>query len=283
MSLRLGAYDVDVLRCGEFRLDGGAMFGVVPRVVWERLTPPDESHRIRLQTNCLLIRGEGVTVLVDTGVGDKDNSQFRDRFAVEESPGLIGALKKAGLEPEDVTHVAISHLHWDHAGGATRRDAAGALVPTFPRARYVVQRGEWEEANAPSDRARASYVRDNFLPLEAAGCLELVDGETEIAPGITVFKAPGHNRHMQCIRVDSAGQTGIFLADLVPTRHHLPLAFVMGYDLFPATTVETKRELLAAIESGGWYVFFDHDPEVPVATLTKNERGHYTAVPVSLT
>ncbi len=257
------------------------MFGVVPRVVWERLTPPDERHRIRLQTNCLLIRGGGLAILVDTGVGDKDDTKFRDRFAIEESGGLIGALHAIGLGPDDVTHVALSHLHWDHAGGATRRDAGGKLVPTFPRARYVVQRGEWEEANAPSDRARASYVPDNYLPLEAAGCLQLVDGETEIAPGIRVFLAPGHNRHMQCLRVDSAGETGVFLADLVPTRHHLPLAFVMGYDLFPATTVETKRELLGAIESGGWTVFFDHDPEVPVATLTKNERGHYAAVPVS--
>jgi glyoxylase-like metal-dependent hydrolase (beta-lactamase superfamily II) len=279
--LKIGAYQVDVLRCGEFRLDGGAMFGVVPRVVWERLTPPDASNRIRLQTNCLLIRGEGVTILVDTGVGDKEDDAFHARFAVQRGPGVPGALEAVGLTPEDITHVVISHLHWDHAGGATRRDEDGKLVPAFPRARYVVQRGEWQDALAPSERTRASYMPDNFMPLQEADCLQLVDGETEIAPGVIVFPAPGHNRHMQCVRVKSAGDAGVFLADLVPTRHHLRPAFIMGYDLYPATTLETKRELLGSIHAGRWLLFFDHDPEVPVATLDRDERGHFVAVPVT--
>ncbi|MEE9126334.1 MAG: MBL fold metallo-hydrolase [Planctomycetota bacterium] len=279
--MKIGSYQVDVLRCGEFWLDGGAMFGVVPRVVWERLMPPDASNRIRLQTNCLLIRGEGVAILMDTGVGDKENDLFHERFRVERGPGVPGALQEVGLTPEDITHVVISHLHWDHAGGATRRDGHGKLVPTFPRARYVVQRGEWKDAVTPSDRTSASYMPDNFMPLQQADCLQLVDGETEIAPGVSVFLAPGHNRHMQCLRVESAGDTGVFLADLVPTRHHLRLAFIMGYDLYPATTLETKRELLGSIHAGGWFLFFDHDPEVPVVTLDRNERGHYVAVPVT--
>jgi len=279
--VKIGSYQVDVLRCGEFWLDGGAMFGVVPRVVWERLTPPDASHRIRLQTNCLLIRGGGVAILMDTGVGDKENEAFHERFRVERGGGVPGALQEVGLTPEDITHVVISHLHWDHAGGATRRDEEGKLVPVFPRARYVVQRGEWQDAVAPSDRTRASYMPDNFMPLEEADCLQLVQGETEIAPGVKVFLAPGHNRHMQGIRVESEGETGVFLADLVPTRHHLRLAFIMGYDLYPATTLETKRQLLGSIHAGGWFLFFDHDPEVPVATLQRNERGHYEAIPVT--
>jgi glyoxylase-like metal-dependent hydrolase (beta-lactamase superfamily II) len=277
--VKIGSYQVDVLRCGEFWLDGGAMFGVVPRVVWERLMPPDEAHRIRLETNCMLIRGEGVTALVDAGVGDKESERFRARFRIAEGPGLLGALREHGVAPEEITHVFLSHLHWDHAGGATMRDAHGAVRPTFPAARHVVQRGEWEDAVGATERTRASYRPENFLPLE--GSLQLVDGDAEVLPGIHTVAAPGHSRHMQCVRVEGGDRVGIFLADLVPTRHHLRLPFIMGYDLYPATTLETKRRLLEEMEARGWLAFFDHDPEVPVATLTRDERGDYVAVPLS--
>ena len=276
--MNLGDLQLDVVRAGEFWLDGGAMFGVVPRVIWERLTPPDSSNRIRLQTNCMLVRGDDAVVLVDTGIGHKEDERFRKRFRVDESGDLVASLAALGVDPDDITHVVLSHLHWDHAGGATRRDARGVLRPTYPRARYVVQRGEWDDATAATERTRASYRPDNFLPLEGAGALELVEGEQEIAPGVRVTIAPGHNQHMQAVHVRSGGKTAIFLSDLVPTRHHLRYPFIMSYDLFPETTLKTKREYLPRIHEEKWLLVFDHDPDLPLATLERNEDRQLIAV-----
>jgi len=274
----VGSFQLDVVRDGEFWLDGGAMFGVVPRVVWEKLSPPDDANRIRLQTNCLLIRGGGKTVLVDTGVGAKEDDRFYEMFRVDRGTDLTESLAAVGVEAGEVDFVVNSHLHWDHAGGNTRRDSGGELVPTFPNAKYVTQEGEWREAVEATERTKASYRPDNFLPLEAAGCLRFVDGSEEIVPGVSVFPLPGHNRFMQAVKVESEGSAAVYLADLVPTRHHLRLPYIMGYDLFPATTLESKRRILPMAAAGGWLIAFDHDPELPLATLTRDAKGNFQAV-----
>lgn len=278
LSAGLGPFRLDVVRDGEFWLDGGAMFGVVPRVVWERLTPPDGSNRIRLQTNCLLIRDGHSTILVDTGIGDKVDEGFRARFRVG-GGALIASLQALGVAPGDVDLVINTHLHWDHAGWNTRLDPRGNAVPTFQNARYVVQRAEWEEACAPTERSHASYRPQDFLPLEADDRLWLVDGEASPVQGVKVFRTPGHNRGMQGVLVEAREGAAAYLGDLVPTRHHLRLPFIMGYDLFPAETLETKRRLLPMAVEGRWLVVFDHDPDLPMAYLREGEKGRLEANP----
>ena len=281
-TMKIGSFRLDVVRDGEFWLDGGAMFGVVPRVLWERLTPPDSKNRIRLQTNCLLVRGECATVLVDTGIGDKEDDRFYEMFRVDRNTDLVSSLEALDLTPENVTHVINTHLHWDHAGGNTTRDLDGKLIPTFPGAKYVVQRGEWEDGLGATERTTASYRTDNFLPLEQAGCVRFVEGFHEIVEGVSVFTLPGHNRFMQGVIVESEGQTAVCLSDLVPTRHHLRYPYIMGYDLFPVTTLESKRRLLPLAAAGRWLVVFDHEIDMPMAYVDRDERGQLHAVPPAM-
>lgn len=278
-SIDIGGFRLDVVRDGEFWLDGGAMFGVVPRAVWERLSPPDARNRIRLQTNCLLVRGGGRTLLVDTGIGDKEDAAFYERFRVDRDVDLIASLEALDVMPDDVDHVINTHLHWDHAGGNTTRDLEGNLVPTFPNARYVIQRAEWREGLEPTERTRASYRPDNFLPLEGAQRVSYVEGFEEIVPGVCVFTLPGHNRSMQGVLVEGDEGTAACLSDLVPTRHHLRYPYIMSYDLYPATTLQIKRKILPMAASGRWLVIFAHDPELPMAYLQADEAGVLRAAP----
>jgi glyoxylase-like metal-dependent hydrolase (beta-lactamase superfamily II) len=274
--VRVGEATVTLVPDGRFRLDGGAMFGVVPRVVWEQRSPPDDQHRIQLAFNAMLIETGGVRVLIDPGLGLRYDARFSRRFVVEQPPSVHSSLRRLGLRPEQIDVVVNTHLHWDHAGANTslvgaiesgRPEPEAAVVPAFPRARYMVQRREWEEANNPHERNRASYRPDDFLPLEAAGHLELVDGEAEVAPGVRVLPVGGHSAGMQLVRLDSAGSTFLHLADLVPTHHHLDYAWVMGYDLYPVETLAQKKALLPQAARDGWIVGFVHDPEVAFARV----------------
>ena len=248
---------------GRFRLDGGAMFGVVPRVVWEKRTAPDASHRIQLAFNATLVEVGGVRILVDPGLGSRYDARFAERFAVEQPPTVLESLKAAGIPVESIDFVVDTHLHWDHAGGNVAVRPEGGLHPAFPNARYVVQRREWEAALHPHERNQASYRLEDFVPLEASGQLWLVNGETQLVPGVRVVPAAGHSDGMQLLRVDSAGQTFVYLADLVPTRHHLDFPWVMGYDLYPVDTLQQKKTLLPRAAAEGWLVGFGHDPDVP--------------------
>ena len=253
------------------RLDGGAMFGVVPRTLWQTRFEPDERHRIPMAMRCLLVEHDDGLVLIDTALGNKEDPKFLDIYGVE-NQGLEGAtqledaLASAGFLPRDVTWVINTHLHFDHAGGNTtmdpdlENDPRRHVRPTFPNATYVVQRGELEFARHTNERTRASYLPHNFEPIAAAQRWRLLDGNEEVLPGIAVRVTPGHVPYHQAVVLSQRGETAVFVGDLFPTTAHLPLPWIMGYDLEPLRTLESKRSLLADALAGGWRLIFEHDP-----------------------
>lgn len=268
--MRLGAIEFTIVTDGTFRLDGGAMFGVIPKPMWEKKMRPDDRNRILMAMNCLLIRAAGKTLLVETGAGDKWDAKRRDIYAFEGAVRLPDQLAAHGVSTAQVDYVINTHLHFDHCGWNTRI-VDGKAVPTFPNAQYVVQGGELEHAKRPTERDRASYLVENFVPVEAAGQFLLLEGEREIVPGVSVFRVPGHTRDMQCVRLQGGGKTAVFLADLVPTTAHLPLPWIMGYDLYPMTTLENKKKWLSEAVREGWLCLFAHDPETRAAHLHERD------------
>lgn len=277
----LGDFRVHALEAGTQRLDGGAMFGVVPKPLWERRIPADERNRIPLGLRCLLVETRDALVLVETGLGNKEDAKFRDIYGVDNaaSPGsgapdrLQEAVRLAGFSPEDVGVVVNTHLHFDHAGGNTFRDAEGAVRLSFPNARYHVQRGEWDWAHRANERTQASYLPDNFVPVMRAGRLELVEGATEILPGIATLPTPGHCPFHQSVLVRSGGETACFMADVVPTMAHLPLPWIMGYDVEPLVTLESKRALLRRAVDERWLLVSTHDPATPWGYVEADAKG----------
>jgi glyoxylase-like metal-dependent hydrolase (beta-lactamase superfamily II) len=280
IPLRLGALELWVVSDGEFRLDGGAMFGVVPRVMWEKVKPPDERNRIRVTTNCLLIRRGDRLGLVDTGLGPKHDAKFQDQFGFEQGARrLPDSIRAAGFEPGDVTDVLCTHLHFDHAGWNTC-ERGGRLVPTFARARYWIARGEAEHAAHPNERDRASYDPRDVQPLFDARAVELFDDDAEPIPGVRLVKAPGHNRDMCVVTLDGgdAASRAVFWADLVPTTAHVGYPWIMAYDLYPLETLENKKRWLPRAADEGWLCVFEHDPIVPLARVREVKAGRYEAV-----
>ncbi|MFH1022370.1 MAG: MBL fold metallo-hydrolase [Planctomycetota bacterium] len=269
--LRIGDYEVISIDDGLFRLDGGAMFGVVPKTLWEKVAPADGKNRIPLGVRPLLIRGRGETVLVDAGLGDKEDAKFDGFFSVERPRKLMTALAAAGVRPADVTRVIFTHLHFDHDGGATRREGMKAVL-VFPNARHLVQRIEWEEATHPNRRTRGSYLPENIGPLGESGNLDLLDGDTEILPGLRVHVTGGHCRGHQMVFIEGGGRTAAYWGDLVPTAAHLRVPYVMGYDLFPIEVMEGKEALLPRAAREGWINFWAHDPAI-AASLLREENG----------
>lgn len=274
----VGDLELISLYDGHFRLDGGAMFGVIPRVLWQAQIPPDERHRIRLAMRPLVVRGAR-TLLIDAGLGDKESDRFTELYGVERERHLDHALAEAGLAPEDIDLVLATHLHFDHAGGFTRRDASGHLRPRFPRARYVVRRGEWDDATHTHERSRASYLPDNFVPLMEAGVLEFVGDDQTIMPGVRVRRTGGHTAHHQIALIESGGRQAAFVADLMPTRAHVPATWIMGYDLFPMETLASKKAFLADAVARQTLVFFEHDPAEAAGVIIHDERGRPAVVP----
>ncbi len=264
--MHLGDIEIRFLDGGAFGLDGGAMFGVVPKVLWDKKSPPDERNRIRMRANSLLVRAHNKTILIETGNGTKWDAKQRAIYNVQDGDPLLDSLHRAGVEPDDVGLVFNTHLHFDHAGGNTRI-VGDRAVPTFRNARYVVQKSELEHALAPTERDRASYLPDNYQPITDAGQWNLVDGDAEILPGISVARIPGHNASIQAVLLNGGGKSLAFVADLLPTRHHIPLPWIMAYDLYPMQTLETKRKWLPRFISEGWMVVFAHDPDIAAATL----------------
>jgi methylmalonyl-CoA epimerase len=271
---QLGDLELISLFDGFIRLDGGAMFGVVPRTLWAKQTPPDDRGRILLAMRPLVVRGVR-TMLIDAGLGDKDDAKFHDIYGVDRRRNLDMTLAEAGLRPEDIDIVLASHLHFDHCGGFTYRDAGGAIRPKFPRAQYVIRRGEWEDATHTHERNRASYLQDNYVPLASAGVLQLVDDDATIMPGVRVKRTGGHCMHHQIIYIESKGETAIFAADLVPTTAHLPNAWIMGYDLYPMDTLAAKKAFFADVAAKNALVFFEHDPSVAAAYI-REDKGKRT-------
>ncbi len=295
--MRLGDLTLHVLPDGEFRLDGGAMFGVVPKVLWEAVKPADEKNRISMTTNCLLVESGDELVLIDTGLGDKLDAREREIYAMApDAVRLPDRLAEAGFAPEDVTHVLLSHLHFDHCGWNTRETATG-LAPTFPEARYWIDRAEIDHARTTSARDRASYMPENWEPLIAAGVVELFDGEAEPAPGVRAVRAPGHTPGMCVVRLDGSSdgssgggsdggsdgggsEQGIFFADLVPTTAHVRLPWIMAFDLEPMKTRAEKERWIPRAAEEGWLCLFEHDPETPLGRVEGSASGRFQAAPI---
>jgi len=285
-TFTVGGLRCHTLEAGLQRLDGGAMFGVVPRPMWEKRAPPDERNRIPLAMRCLLIEHPDGLILVDTGVGDKDDARFRDIYGIENqgrSGGtrLDDALAEAGFTADEIKLVVNTHLHFDHAGGNTRLAGASSPLldtgefgaePAFPNAIYVVQRGELEFARRTNERTRASYIPRNFEPVSVANRWKLFNGDGDVVPGISVRLTPGHVPHHQSVVIRDGGETAVFLADLIPTAAHLPLPWIMGYDLEPLRTLESKRALLRDAVAGDWLLIFEHDPGIAMARLEEGTK-----------
>jgi glyoxylase-like metal-dependent hydrolase (beta-lactamase superfamily II) len=275
---RLGDMRIHALDAGSQRLDGGAMFGVVPKPLWERRIPADDRNRIPLAMRCLLVETGDALVLIDNGSGNKEGDKFVEIYGIDNAAAdpahatrLEDALAEAGFAVDDVDVVIDTHLHFDHAGGNTRRTAEGTLELSFPRARYVVQRGEFEWAHSRNERIQASYLPHNFDPVMDTGRLELLEGDVEVVPGISVMRTPGHTPHHQSVLIRSGGETACFLADVLPTSAHLPLPWIMGYDVEPLVTLESKRTLLDTARREDWLLVFEHDPTVPWGRLDPAE------------
>ena len=260
----LGGWKIHALQAGGQQLDGGAMFGVVPKPLWERRIPADDRNRIPLGMRCLLVEHDDGLVLIDCGAGNKENARFLDIYGIENQgasgrTALEDALAQLGHRPEDIAVVIDTHLHFDHGGGNSYRNEGGEIVPSFPKARYVVQRGEFDFASHTNERTAASYFPHNFAPIAASGLFDFSDGEQEIVSGIRVLPTPGHVPFHQGVLLESKGEKAFYLADLVPTAAHLPLPWIMGYDVEPLVTLETKRRVLARALAEEWLLIFEHD------------------------
>ena len=271
--MNLGGYTVHTLEADRFGLDGGAMFGIVPRALWARRIEPDAQNRIPMTARCLLLEGHGRVILVACGVGGKDDAKFRSIYGVDDAEhNLHGSLAAAGFSAADVTDVVLTHLHFDHCGGATERDGSGALRVTFPNARHHVQRRHWDWAHT-SPREGASFLAENLEPLAASGALVLADGPGEVAPGVRTLVVDGHTRGQQLVAVGEGDETVLFAADLLPTAHHVPLLWIMAYDVAPLDTLGEKERILTRAAQEGWTVVFEHDAETAVGHVEHTERG----------
>ncbi len=267
--MKLGRFEIYNLTDGLFRLDGGSMFGIVPKAIWEKSNPPDDRNRIRMNLGVLLVQAQGKNILVDTGAGGKLDAKWADIYALDRKPSLEESLKRLRLSPDDIDIVINTHLHFDHAGGNTIRNLKGQVIPAFPKARYFIQRGEWDWARTPHERTRYAYFPEDFSSLQNNPRLALIEGDTEILPGIRTLVTPGHTEYHQCVLVESEGAKAIFLGDLIPMVSHLPAPYVMGYDLYPLKTLETKKRILDRAHDERWLLLFQHDPDVSMGYLKK--------------
>jgi len=278
--MNVGDYRVEIIPDTVFRLDGGAMFGVVPRNLWSQVCAPDDQNRIRMNMNCVFIDTGRDKILIETGIGNKWSPKETALYGIERERSLTETLEKTtGVTADAITIVVNTHLHFDHAGGNTTLDETGNIVPTFSNARYFVSAAEVEHADHPSERDRASYLRANWQPLRDSGQLELKESDYEVAPGLRMETHPGHNRSMQCWRLDRAKQTMFGFSDLVPMRAHVRFPWIMGYDLYPVETLEAKKKLLPAAARENWLCLFYHDADAPLCRISAQD-GKLQAIPV---
>jgi glyoxylase-like metal-dependent hydrolase (beta-lactamase superfamily II) len=277
--LKLGNLEFHVLLDGHVCLDGGAMFGVIPKVMWEKKIPADARNRIQLAMNCLLIHAGGKNILVETGAGGKMSPKLRDIYGLE-GPFVNDRLRDLGLDRTEIDIVINTHLHFDHCGGNTRVEK-DKVVASYPNAKYVVQRGEFEHAKNPNERDGASYFGENYVPIEAAGKLALLEADRAIAPGVELIRVPGHTANMQCVKLTGGGKTAFFFADLVPTAAHLPLPWIMGYDLYPMTTLENKKKWIPEAIQEGWIALFGHDAKTPAGHV-RDRDGIWELEPIKV-
>jgi glyoxylase-like metal-dependent hydrolase (beta-lactamase superfamily II) len=279
VTFRLGPFELTPLLDGYIRLDGGAMFGVVPKTLWAKRAAADDRNRITMAMRPLLIRPEGGPLtIVDAGAGDKMDAKSQEIYGLDRAENLDVTMARAGIRAEDIELVVASHLHFDHAGGFTQRLDDGRVVPRFPNARYVVSRGEWEDATHPHERNRASYFAENYVPLQEAGVVDFMDGDGEVLPGVRVRRTGGHTRWHQMIEIESGGRTAVFTADLMPTTAHVDVPWIMAYDLYPMETLEFKRAFVREAIERDYLIFFEHDPTTPAGYI-REKGGRVSVVP----
>ncbi|MEK7269479.1 MAG: MBL fold metallo-hydrolase [Planctomycetota bacterium] len=280
-TFRIGDIEGAVLSGGDYWLDAGTMFGIIPKVIWEKLVQPDARNRARLATRCLLVRTAGRRILIETGCGGKWAPRERSWHDFEEGEPIVHALAREGLEPGDIDAIVLTHLHFDHAGGLTRL-VRGRPVPVFPRAFVYVQRGEFEDAVTNVATMRRSYLPENFLPIQDAGLLRLVEGDVDVVPGVRTMVTGGHTRRHQAVLLVSGPNVGIFPGDIVPTRHHARPSVQVAYDLFPYDTMNRKQEIFRIARDRRWIVFLAHDPDVASGTVRLDERGSFEIEPIGV-
>lgn len=272
--LTLGYLELATLHDGVFRLDGGAMFGVVPRTLWERETTPDDRGRIGMAMRPLVVEADWGRMIVDCGLGDKRDAKFHDIYGVDRTAHLDHALAAVGLHADAIDVVLATHLHFDHIGGATTR-VSGGVVPRFPKARYLVRAAEWQDATHPHERNRASYLQDDFKPLEEARVVDFHEADGELRPGVKVVRTGGHCAHHQIVFIESAGRTAVFTADLIPTTAHVKDAWIMGYDLYPMDTLAFKKQFIREAIEREYLIFFEHDPVVAAGYIRERDGRRY--------
>lgn len=262
-----------VIDTGLFKLDGGAMYGVVPKALWSRHKTADEQNRVTWAMRCLLIEKDDKRILIDTGVGDKQDEKFFSHFQLHGSERLIPSLAKAGFKPEDITDVVLTHLHFDHCGGAVSKNEKGELFTTFPNATYWSESEQWQAAIKPNPREKASFLKENILPIQEAGQLEFINEYTNIIPELTFGLAHGHTEGMIIPFIEYQGKTIIYMADLIASPSHIPLAWVMGYDLHPLTVIREKESVLQEAVNNQSILFFEHDAEIECCTVKETPKG----------
>jgi glyoxylase-like metal-dependent hydrolase (beta-lactamase superfamily II) len=271
--MKFGELELFVVSDGTFRLDGGAMFGTIPKVLWERTNPADDRNRILMGLNCLLIRTPTENILVDTGLGNAYDEKFAFLYGVDKSQTeLLRSLAAAGVQAADISKVILTHLHFDHGGGNCFQEGNGEFKPTFPNAVYYINQGELAYAKDPDPRSSPSYLPHTWEPLEKRGQVALTSGDEEIASGVTVLAAPGHTPNHQIVTVRSGEMTACFLADLVPTPSHLKTHYVMGFDLDPLTTMKNKEPVLKQARAENWLLIFEHSSDIKAGYLTEDLR-----------
>jgi glyoxylase-like metal-dependent hydrolase (beta-lactamase superfamily II) len=274
-QLTLGDFELSIFSDGTYPLDGGAFFGVIPKIMWSRKVAADERNYVQAGLNSLLIRTGKQNVLVETGMGNKLSERMVKFYG--QPAQLLTNLAAAGIAPKDIDIVINTHLHFDHCGWNTVRDKTGKIVPTFPRAKYYAPEGEWQYARKPSDRDSISYIPDNYDPLVQSGQMTLLKGGEEIVPGISVKTFPGHTANMQAVIVESAGRTACYISDLIPTTAHIDITWGMAFDLYPLQTIESRKHYYAKAISEKWLTIFTHDPNTPWAYVEKDESGKMVA------
>ena len=272
--IEAGGYKIRAVDTGRFRLDGGAMMGVVPKNLWEKTDPADEKNRIEMHMRALYAEGGGRRILVDCGAGDKLDEKFCGIYAMESRP-LREVLSEHGIDPDSITDAVATHLHFDHAGGYTYYDDSGELALALPNATHYVQRKQWEAATRPNLKDRASFFPENFMPLRGTGKLKLLEGSTGILPGVRVVATDGHTAGHQVVLFGEGEGTVMYCADLIPLASHVNLPWIMAYDHFPLSTLEEKKKLLGEAADGNWILFFEHDPGIAACRIARNEKGRY--------
>lgn len=281
--MRIGQYTLTALETGRFRLDGGAMFGVVPKVLWNKSNPADDRNRIGLALRVLLIIDDKHRIMVDAGIGDGWNEKFVDIYGVDHSRDTMeNSLARINLSTDDITDVILTHLHFDHAGGATSVERDGSIKPTFPNATYYVQKKHYEWAVRPSEKDQASFVKEKYVPLYQRGKLKLLEGESELFPGIFMKLSDGHTIAQQNVLITDGENTLYHPGDMIPTSTHVLLPFIMGYDNFPLITLEEKKSVLTRAASGKWIIFYEHDPRYAATFIEKTDKGFVAGIPVNM-